>query len=360
MLQSTSRLNKFVPIERAEEAVIRFAREAGFGEDADKVFEQMLKFVPVEEGGVVSLSELSGFLGNMQKALQYSDPKLLFEKRGLRVSRIVDVQEFAESPEYMNQKGHIRPAILSELVRLFEGGNYVEAVLCLAGDTPVPLLDGTMPTIKELAETRADDEFWIYSHEDGKKVPALAKQPRKTGRDTMWRVTFTDETYVEGNSRHQFILTSGAKVMIKDLKPGDRLESLYLYHEKIAPRSREYACFYEDGERVWVHRWVTDHCRVFGDLPKALGCSAASVYRLLREAGLRYKDFRDRYMPVAKGQHRPVNHTVAKVENLGYEADVYCLTVDKTGVFFVGTAGAAKGGDCPNSACVLSKNTGGI
>lgn len=128
MLESRSNLNKFIEVDKAEEAVVRFAREAGFGEEADAVFHQMLNFVPVE-GGVVSLSELMGFLGNMQKALQYSDPQLLFEKRGLRVSRVVDVQEFVESPEFMNQKGHIRPAILSELIRLFEGGDYVEAVL---------------------------------------------------------------------------------------------------------------------------------------------------------------------------------------------------------------------------------------
>ncbi|MEK7765860.1 MAG: hypothetical protein AAB368_06445, partial [bacterium] len=53
---------------------------------------------------------------------------------------------------------------------------------CVHGDTRVPLLDGTAPTIRELAETRANDSFWVYScTRDGRIVPGRAHGARRTG-----------------------------------------------------------------------------------------------------------------------------------------------------------------------------------
>lgn len=131
-METYDRLGKFLSLGKAEEAVVMFARSAGMADQAGAVLEQMVHFVPVlngEDGPVVALIELNGFLGNLQKALQYMDPHLMFEKRGLKVDNVVDVVEFVESPEYMGQKAHIRPRILEELTRLFASDQYVEAVL---------------------------------------------------------------------------------------------------------------------------------------------------------------------------------------------------------------------------------------
>src|SRR3972149_1092840 len=53
---------------------------------------------------------------------------------------------------------------------------------CLAGSTPIPLLDGTTPTIAELARGRHKN-FWVYSCDaQGRVVPGLATGVKRTGR----------------------------------------------------------------------------------------------------------------------------------------------------------------------------------
>ena len=50
---------------------------------------------------------------------------------------------------------------------------------CLSGDTKIPLLDGTTPTIKELSER--DEHFWVYScSHDGDIVAGEGHSARKT------------------------------------------------------------------------------------------------------------------------------------------------------------------------------------
>lgn len=75
------------------------------------------------------MRDFNGFLSNLQRAIQTKDSSFLLQKRGLKVDRLVDIEEFSESRDYMNQGGYIRPAIKRKLLELFEEGNYVEAVL---------------------------------------------------------------------------------------------------------------------------------------------------------------------------------------------------------------------------------------
>jgi len=131
-MQVHERLQKFVPLNAAMDAVVMSAEEAGLKGRSAEVVKTLLEFcvpVPGKDGPVISLMDLHGFMSNLQKAIQTQDHSFLFEKRGLKVGRVVDVQEFTESPEYMGQRGHVRPAIMSELRRLFDEPNYIEAVL---------------------------------------------------------------------------------------------------------------------------------------------------------------------------------------------------------------------------------------
>ena len=501
-------LMRVIPLENAEELSVKAAHAAGLSNRDSLVLDLMLKAVPtleVDGRFVVRLDDVHGFLSNLERAIRERDSSFLLLKRGLCVDRMVDVEEFVESPDYLNQKGYVRPAIKRKLLELFAPGNeFVEAVLCLHKDTRVPLLDGTKPTIEELAARPPGERYWLYSQVDGRMAPAQGRFAHKTGKDVIWKVSFTDGTSVRANARHQFENTSGQLVMVKDLKAGDCLASLYLEKKRLGSRGRRYLSYVEGGKRKWVHRTVaefvtgvsrwSDHvrhhqdfnplnncpenlqwlshaehsevhkvtaraniekynqvsevvrrsnaqsaakksnrwrseeqkeaaaermrrrnleglgkaaaddfwcssegdqeriarrvrmaefnssahpnrrtdlskedlirvasaCKVFGDLKKALNCSATKVYALLYELGMTYKEFRDEYMPVAKGRHRALsNHVVAKVECLGYEEDVYCLTVDGPGVFFVEVDTERKGGDA-HCACVLSSNTGAI
>ncbi len=78
---------------------------------------------------VVKLQDLNGFLNNLQRAIITQDSSFLLQKRGLKVDRLVGIEEFAESAEFMNQGGYVRPAIKKKLIELFEEEGFVEAVL---------------------------------------------------------------------------------------------------------------------------------------------------------------------------------------------------------------------------------------
>ena len=389
---------------------------------------------PLEVEGKVhfQVDEFKSFQSNFERAIKVEDSSFLFQKRGRWVSSLVDIVEFVESPMYMDQKGFVRPAIMSKLVEFFASDHYVEAVLCLSGDTVVPLLDGSKPTLQALATERPNDKFWLYSQQDGKMVPALARLPRKTGRDVLWEVTFTDGTSIKGNSRHQLVTTAGVKVKIADMNPGDRISSLYLTKRTMGEKKNasEYLTYPEGAKTRWVHRAVmldihgpwpktdlvhhrnwnslnndpsnlkfrdkTEHAqdhkelaiknidaynaRPFAERSKTASANAAqntkwtderrraaskrmsarNLAGLARFAARTFWDSEEGCIEKgdrAKRAKDPAtgrfvtNHVVEKVECLHCEEDVYCLTVDKTGVFFI---------EAKEDQFVLSSNTGAI
>jgi hypothetical protein len=115
---------------------------------------------------------------------------------------------------------------LEHFVNAFFGAAKVPK--CLRGDTKIPLLDGRVLTIEELAQKHADERFWVYSRNaDGDVVPGLAHHPRVTGHVyELTRVTLDDGTFVDATEDHHFLLRSGAFRKAKDLRPGDALSPL--------------------------------------------------------------------------------------------------------------------------------------
>jgi uncharacterized protein YjiS (DUF1127 family) len=99
---------------------------------------------------------------------------------------------------------------------------------CLSGDTIVPLLDGTRPTIKQLYEESRKD-FWVYSYdlEKNEIVPGQATFAVKTGTKKLFRFTFDDGTYLRITDNHRVLLSDGRYVYARDLKVGDSVRSLY-------------------------------------------------------------------------------------------------------------------------------------
>ena len=495
-----------LPLEEAVDLCSQAAKKEGLSVREEQLLNLLLSTCTVLEtdGQYLRTNEVMSFLANLQKAIRTKDANFLTEESGLCVDRIVDVEEFVESRDYLNQKGHIRPAIKKSLIELFSNEHYIEAVLCLSGDTVVPLLDGSRPTIRELAETKKPDEkFWVYSLEHGRMVPAQARFPHKTGWDILWKVTFDDGSYVKTNARHEFQTTSGHKVQVQNMKPGDRIASLYLEKRPMSPKSgSEYYAFRENDSWQWVHRRVVEYktgivkltshsrhhkdknplnndpsnlewvkkaehsrlhreesiknisiynsrpihirrkiarknakegaevawdnaerraaasermrdrnlngharraangfwnslkgaaekkcraikqtefnskhhprlrndiatedliriapaIRTIAGLAKELSCSRNKVYSLIKEPGMEYQDFREHHMEPSERKRHRSNHVVAKIECLNVEEDVYCMTVDATGLFFIEVFDDPRGGDAP--ACVCSSNTG--
>ncbi len=72
------------------------------------------------------------FLQNFIVAVREGDGRYLFIKRGLKVDRVVDVEEFVKSREYMDLGMTIRPKLMELLWELFHGenaDNYLEVAL---------------------------------------------------------------------------------------------------------------------------------------------------------------------------------------------------------------------------------------
>ncbi len=100
---------------------------------------------------------------------------------------------------------------------------------CFRGDTRVALVDGTAPTLEEMA-TRAEtgELFWGYSIGPfGRIQVALLEAPRYIGRDELLELTLDNNLPIHCTPDHIFILRDGRSVPAGDLRPGDSLMPLY-------------------------------------------------------------------------------------------------------------------------------------
>ena len=173
----------------------------------------------------------------------------------------IPIEEWLESYHHIGDlKDSIYPVLKQDLIDLFNG-NYHEVILCVHPGTRIPLLDGTTPTIKDLAERWEHNEepFWVYSYVNGELGPAQAVHPRQTGVDDYYRVTLDNGSSFVGNSRHQMLLRNGTKRMIKDMTVGD---SLMPFEVRVSSKEGgQRLDGYEqikslDGSWVYTHRLV--------------------------------------------------------------------------------------------------------
>ena len=183
----------------------------------------------------------------------------------------VPIEEWINSDELIGDNARsMFPKLKQDMIRLFRG-NYHEVVLCLHPDTRIPLLDGTTPTIKELAErwTEAPEPFWVYGVHNERIVPCLAQEPRQTGEDDYFRITLDDGTTFTGNARHQMIMRDGTKRMIRDMTVGD---SIMPFDVRLSGQNaRRGLRGYEQVNDLTTGKWVFTHRIV-----AAQECSKAS------------------------------------------------------------------------------------
>jgi len=100
---------------------------------------------------------------------------------------------------------------------------------CFRGDTRVALVDGTAPTLEEMARRAENGEvFWGYSVGSfGRIIVTLIEAPRYIGQDSLIEVTLDNEETIRCTSDHQFILRDGRTLEGQYLRPGDSLMPLY-------------------------------------------------------------------------------------------------------------------------------------
>jgi hypothetical protein len=109
---------------------------------------------------------------------------------------------------------------------------------CLAGDTPVPLLDGTCPTIAELAARGTAAEFWVYACVNGEVVPALARSARLSGHKRTVEVVLDSGESIRCTHDHPFMLRDGSFAEAGSLTAGQSLMPLYRRLSRLAGGKR--------------------------------------------------------------------------------------------------------------------------
>jgi radical SAM superfamily enzyme YgiQ (UPF0313 family) len=261
---------------------------------------------------------------------------------------------------------------------------------CLSGDTKVTTVFGEI-SIEELAKNYTDVPVYTYDREKKEVVIAKATNIRKYGEnEELVRVHFTDETWVDCTPDHKFLTFSGKReneVEARDLKPNQRIKAIRF--EKAgkgytsvtwARRDREYvhrlileyklSRKLEKGEIA--HHWdhnksnnhpdniqLTTYSGHFNDFHPEIkkrmqeNNPAKNMTQEWKDkikkgvTGLKrspesIERYRQSRMRAKNPNWKPelhegneVNHKVSYVEKLVEKQDVYCLTVEGYGWFFV-------------------------
>ena len=100
---------------------------------------------------------------------------------------------------------------------------------CFRGDTRVALVDGTAPTLEEMARRHDTGEiFWGYSiGANGRLIVTLLDHPRYIGRDSLVEVELDSGEKIHATPDHLFMRRDGLMAAAVSLRPGDSLMPLY-------------------------------------------------------------------------------------------------------------------------------------
>jgi deoxycytidine triphosphate deaminase len=100
---------------------------------------------------------------------------------------------------------------------------------CFSGDTRVALVDGTAPTLDEMAHRSQSGElFWGYSiGSHGRVIVTLLDAPRLVGRDALMEIELDNGEVIRATPDHEFLLRDGLTLPAHALRPGQSLMPLY-------------------------------------------------------------------------------------------------------------------------------------
>jgi deoxycytidine triphosphate deaminase len=197
---------------------------------------------------------------------------------------------------------------------------------CFRGDTRVALVDGTAPTLEEMARRHDSGElFWGYSiDQDGRLIVSLLDAPRFIGRDSLLEVELDDGQSIHATPDHMFMRRDGRMAPAHTLRPRDAL--MPLYRDMI----RGYESIYQpmDGYLYPTQRladeWNRRH-RICEDAP-------GTQRRHLNYDSAFFNRSPD-YLASHRGTPAYRNHRVVAVREIAGDHDVYCLTVPEAGNF---------------------------
>ncbi len=140
---------------------------------------------------------------------------------------------------------------------------------CFRADTRVALVDGSSPTLEEMARRHdAGELFWGYSIGTyGRLEVSLLEAPRYIGRDSLVEIELDSGQFVHATPDHEFMRRDGRMAQAASLRAGDSLMPLY------RDLARGYEMVYQpiDGHMYPTHR-LSDEWNVrngiYDDAPK--------------------------------------------------------------------------------------------
>jgi deoxycytidine triphosphate deaminase len=100
---------------------------------------------------------------------------------------------------------------------------------CFSANTRVALVDGSAPTLEEMAcRSQAGEMFWGYSiGPQGRMVVTFLEAPRHIGRDALQEVVLDSGASIHCTPDHLFLMRDGRMEEADKLRPGDSLMPLY-------------------------------------------------------------------------------------------------------------------------------------
>lgn len=129
---------------------------------------------------------------------------------------------------------------------------------CLAGDTIIPILDGTKKTIEELYNEKRKD-FQVYSYNPSLKrfESGLCERVVFKGEQDVFKITFEDGSSIEATSEHQWLMLNEDKYKTtSELKNGDSIQPFYTKISDSNDRIDGYEMILENGDWEYTHRIV--------------------------------------------------------------------------------------------------------
>ena len=215
-------------------------------------------------------------------------------------------------------------------------------------DSPIPLLNGEIITIKELSDrikNNPDKDIWTYSIQDKTHNIVAGKiiWCDLTRKDSeLYRVTLDDGTYIDTTPDHEFMLRNGKYERADSLKSGVSLMPFYtkishrpedciggyekVYnpmsdHFKFTHTAVAHECVVNLEEEELINEKIVTHHIDFNKLnnyPSNLQRMTMNVDKSFMKA---------KAISLAKTSKVVLNHKVLSVKKLTETSDVYCMEV---------------------------------
>jgi deoxycytidine triphosphate deaminase len=105
---------------------------------------------------------------------------------------------------------------------------------CFSGDTRVALVDGTSPTLEEMARRSENGEAFLgYTIDSyGTVSVVFLQRPRYIGRDSLLEIELDNERLIHCTPDHRFKMSDGRMEEAQHLRPGNLLSGLSEHTEK--------------------------------------------------------------------------------------------------------------------------------